>query len=280
MDPISAVVITKNEAHNVGRCLASLAPVADEIVVVDDFSSDDTAAICERLGARVVRQAWLGFGPQKNLANGLARHAFVLSLDADEALDPFLQRAIAEAKAKGLAGAYQVSRLNWYYGRFVRHGLEHPDRKVRLFPRDKVRWDESLVHEGLVFAEPLPVTRLDGHLLHYTYARVEEHLAKANRYTSLAAEDAFRRGVRPSVAHMLLSPLAVALKSYLLKRGFLDGLHGLVLAVLHAHAAFQKHAKLWDLHRAARVEREETPAPVDAGPRRARAPSPPPHGTT
>ncbi len=282
MNRISAVVITKNEARNVERCLASLAPVADEIVVVDDFSSDDTAAICERLGARVVRQAWLGFGPQKNLANGLARHAFVLSLDADEALDPFLQRAVAEAKAQGLAGAYQVSRLNWYYGRFVRHGLEYPDRKVRLFPRDKVHWNESLVHEGLVFTEPLPLTRLDGHLLHYTYARVEEHVAKANRYTSLAAEDAFRRGVRPSVWRMLLAPLAVVLKSYLLKRGFLDGLHGLVLAMLHAHAAFQKHAKLWDLHRAARAEREGAPAkaPQDSGARRAPAPSPPPRGTT
>ena len=279
MDRISAVLITKNEARNVERCLASLAPVADEIVVVDDFSSDDTVAICERLGARVVRQAWLGFGPQKNLANGLARHAFVLSVDADEALDPFLQRAIAEAKAKGLAGAYQVSRLNWYYGRFIRHGLEHPDRKVRLFPREKVRWDESLVHEGLVFAEPLAVTRLDGHLLHYTYARVEEHVAKANRYTSLAAEDAFRRGARPSLVRMLLGPLAVVLKAYLLKRGFLDGLHGLVLAMLHAHATFQKHAKLWDLHRAARAEREPA-SPSDPHPRRAPAPSPPPHGTT
>lgn len=252
MDRISAVLITKDEARNVERCLASLAPVADEIVVVDGFSTDDTVARCERLGARVFQRGWLGFGPQKNLANGLARHEWVLSMDADEALDPFLQRAIAEAKAAGLRGVYEVSRLNWYYGRFVRHGLEYPDRKVRLFPRGKVSWDESLVHEGLRFAEPLPVTRLDGHLLHYTYARIEEHVAKANRYTSLAAEDAFRRGKRPSLAKTFLSPLVVLLKAYVLKRGFLDGRHGLVLAALHASAAFLKQAKLWDLHRAAR----------------------------
>ena len=268
MDRISAVLITKDEARNVERCLASLAPVADEIVVVDGFSSDDTVARCERLGARVVQHRWLGFGPQKNLANGLARHEWILSIDADEALDPFLQRAIAEAKAAGLRGAYEMARLNWYFGRFVRHGLEYPDRKVRLFRRTEASWNDSLVHEGLVLAEGLTVTRLDGHLLHYTYARVDEHVAKANRYTTLAAEDALRRGARPSLAKAFLSPLAVFLKSYLLKRGFLDGLHGLVLSTLHANAAFLKSAKLWDLHRIARAEAGAAPAPH---PRRDRA---------
>jgi len=252
MDQVSAVVITKNEAHNIERCLASLTPVADEVVVVDSFSEDETVAICERLGARVVRQAWLGFGAQKNFAQTLARHDWVLSIDADEVLDPTLQQAIVAAKRAGLAGGYEVSRLNWYYGRFIRHGLEYPDRKVRLFSKAKGSWDESLVHEGLRFTEPFRSTRLDGHLLHYTYASVDEHIGKANRYTSLAAEEAFRRGARPSIAHLLSSPPSVFLKAYFLKRGFLDGLHGLVLAVLHANAAFLKRAKLWDLHRAAR----------------------------
>ncbi len=258
MDRISAVLITKEEARNVERCLTSLAPVVDEIVVLDGFSADDTVARCERLGARVVQHPWLGFGPQKNFANALAQNEWVLSIDADEALDPFLQRAVAEAKAAGLRGAYEFSRLNWYYGRFLRHGLEYPDRKVRLFPRSKVSWSESLVHEGLRFAEPLPVTRLDGHLLHFTYRRVAEHVAKQDRYTSLAAEDALRRGVRPSLAKMILSPLAVLLKSYVLKLGFLDGLHGLVLAILHAHGAFLKNVKLWDAHRASRETAEGT----------------------
>jgi glycosyltransferase involved in cell wall biosynthesis len=252
MDRISAVLIVKNEARNVERCLASLAPVVDEVVVVDDHSTDGTAALCERLGARVVQQPWLGFGPQKNFANGVARHDWILSMDADEALDPALQSAIAAAKAAGLRGAYEVSRLNSYYGRFIRHGLEYPDRKIRLFSRAQVSWDERLVHEGLRFAGPLPVTRLAGHLLHYPYARIEEHVAKANRYTTLAAEDAFRRGASPSLASMLGSALAVFLKAYLLRRGFLDGLHGLVLAVLHANGAFLKKAKLWELHRARR----------------------------
>src|SRR5512144_2730475 len=130
MDRISAVVITKNEARNVERCLASLSGVADEIVVVDDGSTDGTAAVCERLGARVLYQPWLGFGPQKNFANKSARHPWILSIDADEELDPALRRAVGDAKAAGLRGAYEVRRLNSYYGRFMRHGLEYPDRKV------------------------------------------------------------------------------------------------------------------------------------------------------
>lgn len=265
-DRISAVLITKNEAHHVERCLASLREVADEIVVVDDHSTDGTAALCERLGARVVQQAWLGFGPQKNFANGLARNEWILSVDADEALDPRLAAAVARAKARGLAGAYEVSRLNWYYGKFLRHGLEYPDRKIRLFPRGAASWNASLVHEGLVFSTPLPVTRLEGHLLHHTYARLEDHVAKANRYTSLAAQDAFQRGKAPSLAGLLASPLAVFLKAYVLRRGFLDGLHGLVVAALHAHATFVKKAKLWDLHRAARAASGAPPS--DAPPPR------------
>jgi glycosyltransferase involved in cell wall biosynthesis len=254
MDRISAVVITKNEARNVERCLRSLAPVADEVVVVDDLSTDGTPALCEKLGARVVAQRWLGFGPQKNFANGLATHEYVLSLDADEALDERLQQAILARKREGLSGAYAVSRLNYYYGRFLRHGFEYPDRKVRLFPRSAARWSESLVHEALELAPGVPVSRLDGHLLHYTYLAIEEHAAKANHYTTLAARDAFTRGVRPSVLRLVFGPLATFFRSYVLKRGFLDGGHGFLLASMHAHHALLKHAKLWRLHREGRSQ--------------------------
>ncbi|MFL5301846.1 MAG: glycosyltransferase family 2 protein, partial [Anaeromyxobacteraceae bacterium] len=230
MDRLSAVIIAKDEARNLARCLRSVAGVADEIVVVDAESTDDTARIAEAHGARVVRQRWLGFGPQKNFANGLAANAYVLSLDADEALDDELRAALLAGKARGLSGAYAVSRLNWYYGRFLRHGFEYPDRKVRLFPRDRASWDPQPVHEGLTLDPALTVTCLPGHLLHYTYRRIEEHAAKANRYTSLAAEGALARGGRPSVAKIVLAPLATFLRAYVVKRGFLDGLHGFVLA--------------------------------------------------
>lgn len=249
MDRISAVLITRNEARNVERCLRSLAPVADEIVVVDSGSTDDTVALCERHGARVFRQEWLGYGPQKNLANERATHAWILSLDADEALDPPLQAAIADAKASGLSGAYEVDRLNWYYGRFLRHGFEYPDRKVRLFRKGEASWSEDRVHETLRLAPGAAVRRLPGHLLHYTYERLEEHVLKQNRYTNLAAEEARARGRRPSVAKIVLAPPTTFFRAYVLKRGFLDGLHGFVLAALHAHGTLQKYAKLWDLSR-------------------------------
>jgi glycosyltransferase involved in cell wall biosynthesis len=250
MDRISAVLITKDEARNVERCLRSLDGVADEVVVVDSGSTDGTVELCERLGARVARRPWAGFGPQKNAGNALAANEWVLSIDADEALDDELRAAILAAKAGGLSGAYALSRLNWYYGRFVRHGFEYPDRKVRLFPRSRASWDEQPVHESLRLEPGLAVTRLGGHLLHYTYLRLEEHVLKANRYTNLAAEGALARGARPSVAKIVLGPLATFLRAYVLKRGFLDGLHGFVLAALHAHGTLLKHAKLWDLRRA------------------------------
>jgi (heptosyl)LPS beta-1,4-glucosyltransferase len=264
MDPISAVLIVKNEARNLERCLRALAPVADEIVVVDDGSDDGTPEIARRLGARVVQERWRGFGPQKNFANGVARHAYVLSIDADEVLDEALQAAILTAKERGLSGAYELSRLNWYYGRFLWHGNEYPDRKVRLFPKASATWSDDQVHERLLVAEGLPVTRLAGHLLHFTYRKIEEHAAKINRYTTLAAEDAWARGRRPSLVKLVLSPIVVFLKAYVLKRGFLDGRHGFVLACMHASGTLLKYAKPFDLER---LEREQAEQVASAPPR-------------
>lgn len=263
MDPISAVLIVKNEARNLERCLRAAARVADEIVVVDDGSDDGTPEIARRLGARVVQERWRGFGPQKNFANGVARHAYVLSLDADEVLDEELQAAILAAKARGLSGAYELSRLNWYYGRYLWHGNEYPDRKVRLFPKASATWSDDQVHERLLVAEGLPVTRLDGHLLHFTYRKIEEHVQKANRYTTLAAEEQRLRARRASAWKLVFGPLAVFFKAYVIKRGFLDGWHGFVLACLHANANLLKHAKVFDLER---IAREEAQAPAGAAP--------------
>jgi hypothetical protein len=148
-----------------------------------------------------------------------------------------------------------VSRLNCYNGRFVRHGLEYPDRKVRLFPRHAASWDATPVHEGLVVRDDLPVTRLAGHLLHYTYIRLEEHVLKANRYTSLASRDLFERGRRASLAKIAFAPLVTFLRAYLLRRGFLDGIHGLALACMHANSTLLKYAKLRELQREAAPER-------------------------
>lgn len=248
MSPITAVIITHNEARNIQRCLASLKTVADEIIVVDSFSTDDTVTICQQEGAIVKQQAWLGFGPQKNVGIQHASHEYILSLDADEALDEELQANILAAKNQGLEGMYDFTRLNFYYGKFLYHGFEYPDYKIRLFPKSKVRWNDELVHETLQLSPGVTQKRLKGHLLHYTYYQIQEHVAKANKYTTLGAELNFNRGKKSSWFKILFSPLTTFVQAYIFKRGFLDGGHGFILAVFHAYGAFMKYTKLWQLN--------------------------------
>jgi glycosyltransferase involved in cell wall biosynthesis len=254
MNAITAVIITKNEERNIQRCLDSLKPVVDEIIVVDSNSTDNTVALCRQAGARVIVQDWLGYGPQKNLGHNAASHDYILSIDADEALDEQLAKCILEEKRKGLQGIYQLSRFNYYYGRFIRHGADYPDKKIRLFNRTNTRWDEKEVHETLNIDPGQHITNLKGHLLHYTYYRFEEHITKINYYTSLAAQDYFRRGKKASVFKIIFSPLNTFIQSYILKRGFLDGLHGFTLAIMHAYATFARYVKLWELSGANKKE--------------------------
>jgi glycosyltransferase involved in cell wall biosynthesis len=248
MNAITAVIITHNEARNIERCLSSLKTVADEIIVVDSFSTDNTVAICEKEGAIVKQQAWSGFGPQKNAGIQLARHEYILSLDADEALDDELKATILAAKKEGLQGVYDFTRLNFYYGKFLRHGVEYPDYKIRLFPKTIVRWNNELVHETLLVPANIPKTRLKGHLLHYTYFTIQEHVAKANKYTDLGAELNFKKGKRASWLKMIFGPPATFIQAFILKGGFLDGGHGFIVAIFHAYGTFMKYAKLWQLN--------------------------------
>jgi glycosyltransferase involved in cell wall biosynthesis len=248
MSPITAVIITHNEARNIQRCLASLKTVADEIIIVDSFSTDDTVAICQQEGAIVKQQAWLGFGPQKNFGIQHASHEYILSLDADEALDDELQATILAAKNQGLQGMYDFTRLNFYYGKFLYHGFEYPDYKIRLFPKSKVRWNDELVHETLQLSPGVTQKRLKGHLLHYTYFTIQEHVAKANKYTNLGAELNYKKGKVASWIKILFAPLATFVQAYIFKRGFLDGGHGFIVAAFHAYGAFMKYTKLWQLN--------------------------------
>lgn len=259
MDTISAVIITKNEERNIRRCIDSLKGVAEEIIVVDDHSTDNTAAICRAAGVKLIQQSWLGFGQQKNLGNDAATHDYILSIDADEALNPELEAAILVAKKQGLKGVYKVSRLSNYYGRFIRHGDENPDRKIRLFNRKEVRWGHQRVHETLDIPPGTPETLLKGWLLHYPYYRFSEHHKKLDNYTTLTALDYFERGKKAPLYKILFSPWVAFMQSYFFKLGLLDGMHGFILAVMRAHASFTRYVKLWDLHNAARKPFKEKP---------------------
>lgn len=245
-ESLSVVLITLNAAAQLEPCLQSVG-FADEIVVVDSGSGDATPELAARYGARVVPQDWLGFGPQKQFAVGLAAHDWVLCLDADERVTPELRAAIESALRAPACGAYRFARCNRFLGRYLRHGEGYPDWNLRLFDRRRARWSDDAVHEHVLAQGE--VATLNGDLLHDSAESIAAYLGKQNRYTSLAAEAAFAAGKRASGAKLLLSPLVRFVKFYALRRGFLDGLPGFIHIVIGCFNSFSKYAKMIELQR-------------------------------
>jgi len=244
--PLSVVVIAQNAAAQIPDCLAS-AKFADEVVLVDSGSSDRTAAVAARCGARVVTKEWLGFGRQKQFAVEQARHDWVLCLDADERVSPELAVSIGRALEAPVAPVYRMARRNRFLGRWLRHGEGYPDWSTRLFDRRHARWSDDTVHEKLLYAVT-PGT-LEGDLLHESAEDLGRYLEKQNRYTALAARQLFERGRSAGAAQLLLSPLVRFVKFYLLRLGFLDGVPGLVHIAIGCSNSFMKYAKLIELRR-------------------------------
>lgn len=237
---ISAVIITHNEARNIGRCLASLKGVADEVVVLDGHSTDRTVEICREHGARVMGQDWLGYSATKNLGNEMASHPYILSMDADEALSPELKASVLAVK-DSLSGAYSLNRLAFYCDRPIRHGGWYPDVKIRLFPRERARWEGAFVHEELRVDAGVPVTHLEGDLLHYTYYSVAEHRERARRYADLAAVRLRGRGKAGLLVKAIFSPAWRFFQMYCLKLGVLEGWRGWRIAMIAAREVFWKY---------------------------------------
>ncbi len=246
--PLSAVLITRNAAHAIEPCLASLA-FADEILVVDSGSSDATRAIAERHGARVIEKDWLGFGRQKQFAVDEAKHDWVLSVDADERVSAPLAASIRAALEHPASPVYRMARCNRFLGRWLRHGEGYPDWSPRLFDRRKARWSDDPVHEKVLFAVT-PAT-LAGDLLHESAENLEQYLAKQNRYTTLAARQLYERGASAGALRMLASPTVRFVKFYVVRLGFLDGMPGLVHIAIGCMNSFVKYAKLAELRRGA-----------------------------
>ncbi|RYU84409.1 glycosyltransferase family 2 protein [Hymenobacter persicinus] len=242
---LSAVIITFNEEANIGRCLTALAGVADEVLVVDSFSTDQTVEICRQHGARVIHHAFEGYVEQKNFATAAARHDHVLQLDADEVLTDELRRSIEQAKNHWQHAGYTLARLTNYCGTWVRHGGWYPDRKLRLYDRRLGRWEGLLLHERYELAPGQTVGALAGDLLHYSYHSVEQHVSQLNRFTSIAAAELALRGKRRvTVFHLLLKPLWKFVHGYFFRLGLLDGFAGLCIAGISAWGVFLKFAKL------------------------------------
>jgi glycosyltransferase involved in cell wall biosynthesis len=242
---ISAAIITLDEELNLGRCLASLRGVADEVVVLDSGSTDGTERIAREAGAVFGAQRWLGYGPQKNRAADRTAHEWVLSLDADEALSDELRESLLRLKAEQpSADAYEVNRLNWYCGRFLRHSGWYPDRKIRLWRKGSARWADASVHEVVEAALGARVARLQGDVLHYTCHTREQHLRTIEKFTTLSAQELARGGARATAWKRYLGPAAQFLRSYVLKLGFLDGAEGYQACRLSAYATWLKYEKL------------------------------------
>jgi glycosyltransferase involved in cell wall biosynthesis len=246
---LSAVIITFNEEKNIGRCLDSLKGVADEIVVLDSFSTDRTESICREHGVRFIRHPFGGYIEQKNEALRLAQFDHILSLDADEALSPALRASILAIKQRWDLNAYSFNRLTWYCKRFMRYGGWYPDRKIRLFLRGTGAWGGENPHDRFLPSDPARVGHLRGDLLHYSYFSVSEHVRQMNRFTDIASEAAFRNGMRTGWFGLLFRPLIKFLRDYIFLAGFLDGYYGFIAARISAQANFLKYVKLYELQR-------------------------------
>ena len=249
--PLSVVLITRNAGAQLHASLDT-ARFADEIIVVDSGSTDDTVQIAASFGARVFDQAWLGFGSQKQFAVAKARFEWVLCLDADERVTSELAAAITAELAAPRAAAYRMARCNRFLGRWLRHGEGYPDWSVRLFVRRRARWSDDIVHERVLCDGP--VATLAGDLRHESAESLDAYLAKQNRYTTLQAQRLHEQGKSASVPQLLLSPALRFLKFYFLRMGFLDGIAGLVHIAIGCGNSFVKHAKLIGLEREARAE--------------------------
>ena len=254
MNHVTATLITRDEEKNLPRALASLAGIADEILVVDCGSTDRTRPIAYQHGARVLERAWTDFSDQKNFAAAQARHDWILSLDADEELSPALQEELRRWKEQAApAEAYAMPRKARYLGRWVLHSGWYPDPKRRLYRRDRARFagrlHESLEVDGLV-------GRFQGELYHYTFDTVSDHIEQINTYTSLAATELFAAGRRRWFLPLLVAPAWTFVRTYLLQQGFRDGYPGWLIARMAAYYVFLKYLKVAVLVRGGSLQPE------------------------
>ena len=246
---ISAVVISLNEERNIERAVKSVL-WADEIIVIDSHSEDRTREIAQTLGARVIERDWPGFSAQKQFGAEAAANDWILSLDADEWVSSDLQEEIATVNSDNdRIGAYSMPRLTTYLGREIRHSGWFPDRQVRLFNRNKCRWNGRLIHESVTVNQGSDIAKLSGFILHETVTTANEHARMiATRYAPLSARQMFADGKHTSRSKAILAAAVKFIQTYFIRQGFADGFPGFCIAYFAAQNAFLKHLMLLDLH--------------------------------
>jgi glycosyltransferase involved in cell wall biosynthesis len=256
--PVSVTIITLNESAHIAAAIDSAA-WADELIVVDAGSTDDTVTIARAKGVRVTSRAWTGYVDQKNHAASLATHDWIFSLDADERITPALAAEIRSVlSSEPPVRGYRVPRVTYHLGRWVRTTDFYPDFQTRLYDRKAARWHGQYVHESVLVEGG--AGQLTNELLHYSYRDLRDHLDRINRYTTLAATQMYENGRRAGVLDLLVHPPAAFIRNYILRRGFADGAAGLTISLVNAYSVMLKFAKLWEI--------QQTPNPQSPIPKK------------
>ena len=249
---LSAVVITYNEEKHIARCIDSLTQVADEILVIDSFSTDSTKEICLLKGVKFIENTFEGHIEQKNFAAKSASHDFVLSLDADEELSEELIAFILREKAHFKSDAYKFNRLNNYCGQWIKHCGWYPDKKIRLWNKQKGKWGGTNPHDKIVLDKNATIQYHNADIKHYTFQNLNEHVDQIHYFTTISASASYQKGKKVRIFKIVLSPFTKFIHCYVFQLGFLDGFFGFVICINNGYYSFLENLKLWDLHQKAK----------------------------
>jgi len=247
MDKISGVIITFNEEKNIERCIKSILPICDDVIVIDSFSTDKTKEICTSLSVRFIEHPFKGHIEQKNFAIEQAQNDYVLSIDGDECLDTRLTQELIKAKSNLTADGYTFNRLTNYSGHWVKHCGWYPDTKLRLWRKSKGNWQGLNPHDIVRLSARSTIKHIQGDLLHFSYDSISDHVTQTNKFTTIAAKAAFSSGIRSNLFKIYTRPLLKFFRDYFFKLGFLDGRYGFVICYINSLSALLKYAKIKEL---------------------------------
>lgn len=246
---LSVVIITKNEGHIIGTTLQSLQGISNDIIIVDSGSTDNTIAIANSFGASIMETAWDGYGQNKNKGIEAAKHNWILNLDADEAIDATLYKAIQQLQLPDENTVYKFKFKNFFGKKWIRFGEWAGDKHIRLFNRKKVRWNTAAVHEGLTLTQQEKIILLPGNVLHYTTHSIDEYINKTVVYAKLNAQKYMQQGKQAGFFKLHLAPGLTFLQHYIVRLGFLDGWEGFLIAKTTAWYTFLKYSFLKELYK-------------------------------
>ncbi len=249
---LSVVIITFNEEKNIERCLKSVQEIADEIIVLDSFSTDKTESICRKYNVKYFQHKFDGHIQQKNRVMNMANNDYVLSLDADECLDTTLTDEIKKIKKESTHRAYEFNRLTNYCGKWIKHCGWYPDVKLRIWDKNIAKWGGVNPHDKVITNENIEVKHLKGDLLHYSYYSINQHIAQFNSFTEIGAKEAFKKGKKSNWFIATYKAIWKFIRDYFFKLGFLDGYYGYVICALSSQATFAKYLKLRELNKNAK----------------------------